>query len=101
MKHHWLWMVIGCGLPFLLIFLAPAIGIGSDIWLFTFILLLFALHLLMPMKHGKHTHGLSEENPGVKERKDLPKEHRHTSSAMKSKQQSFEKDHVVKKEVKS
>jgi len=62
MKNHWIWMVIGCGLPLLLIFFAPAIGIGDGTALFTFLILMFAIHLIMPMKHGNHSHGLSDEN---------------------------------------
>lgn len=52
---HWLWMVIGCGLPLLFIFLAPSFGIGSGSSLFTFIIIMFAIHLFMP--HGSHGHG--------------------------------------------
>ncbi len=55
MKKHTLWMIIGCGLPLLLIFFAPALGIGSGTSLFIFILAMFACHLLMPM-HGGHKH---------------------------------------------
>ena len=55
MKGHWIWMVIGCGLPLLLIFLAPSFGIGSGSSLFIFIIFMFACHLFMP--HGSHGHG--------------------------------------------
>jgi len=55
MKNHWLWMVIGCGLPLLLIFFAPALGITGYNGLFGFIILMFVLHLLMP--HGGHGRG--------------------------------------------
>lgn len=48
-------MAIGCLLPLLLIFLAPALGLGGNISLFVFILVMFACHLLMPM-HGGHNH---------------------------------------------
>ncbi len=59
-KNHVLWMIIGCGLPLLLIFFAPALGLGSGTTLLIFILAMFACHLLMPMhSHGKHNH---EEN---------------------------------------
>ncbi|MBK5214433.1 MAG: hypothetical protein JJE55_12325 [Flavobacteriaceae bacterium] len=53
-KYHWLWMVIGCGLPLLFIFLAPTFGIGGGLSLFIFIIFMFACHLLMP--HGLHGH---------------------------------------------
>tara|TARA_Y100000815_G_C13051375_1_gene390798 strand:+ start:308 stop:520 length:213 start_codon:yes stop_codon:yes gene_type:complete len=62
-------MVLGCGLPLLLIFLAPSIGIGGGTWLFAFIIIMFAVHLLMPMRHGSHTHGLSNENLKKKDKK--------------------------------
>lgn len=63
MKSHWIWMVIGCGLPLLLIFFAPALGITGNNGLFGFIILMFVLHLFMP--HGAHKHaGHSKEGPG-------------------------------------
>lgn len=70
MKNHIFWMIIGCGLPLLLIFFAPALGIGSGTSLFIFVLAMFACHLLMPMhghgghKHnyGGHAHNDQEEN---------------------------------------
>lgn len=77
MKNHWLWMVIGCGLPLLFIFLAPSFGIGGGTTLFTFIIVMFAIHLLMPMKHGNHTHGLSDENLDKKKHNDKHKEAHH------------------------
>ncbi len=55
MKSHWIWMVIGCGLPLLLIFFAPALGITGYNGLFAFIIVMFVLHLLMP--HGSHGGG--------------------------------------------
>ncbi|MEZ2414983.1 hypothetical protein ACA086_08450 [Muriicola sp. E247] len=62
MKGHWIWMVIGCGLPLLLIFFAPVFGIKGNLTLFTFIVIMFAVHLLMPMRHRGHSHGLTEDN---------------------------------------
>jgi hypothetical protein len=38
MKKYIIWMIIGCGLPLLLIFLAPALGLGSGTSLFIFIM---------------------------------------------------------------
>jgi hypothetical protein len=71
-------MVLGCGLPLLFIFLAPSIGIGGGTWLFTFIIIMFAIHLLMPMQHGSHTHGLSDENLNKKNKKeDEKRDHHH------------------------
>jgi len=60
MKNHWLWMVIGCGLPLLFIFLAPSFGIGGGSSLFILILFMFAIHLFMP--HGSHGHGGHKHN---------------------------------------
>lgn len=62
MKNHWLWMVLGCGLPLLLIFFLPAVGVSGNLTLFTFIVIMFAVHLLMPMRHGGHSHGLTDDN---------------------------------------
>jgi hypothetical protein len=59
-RNHWIWMVIGCGLPLLLIFFAPSLGIGSSTSLFLFILFMFAGHLFMP--HGAHKHGGSKDD---------------------------------------
>lgn len=56
MKKHILWMIIGCGLPLLFIFFAPALGISGNVSTFIFIIAMFACHLLMPMHHGKHKH---------------------------------------------
>ena len=51
---HWIWMVTGCALPFLIIFLAPAFGLGSSWSLFFFVVAMFAMHFFMP--HGSHGH---------------------------------------------
>jgi hypothetical protein len=55
MKHA-ICMVIGCTLPLLLIFLAPALGLGSNFSFLIFMVAMFACHLLMPMHHGEHNH---------------------------------------------
>ena len=47
-------MIIGCGLPLVLIFFAPALGIHGDLSLFIFIAAMFACHLFMPMHHHGH-----------------------------------------------
>lgn len=54
MKKHLIWMIIGCIVPLLLIFLAPALGLNDNVPLFFFIIAMFACHLLMPMHHGEH-----------------------------------------------
>jgi len=59
---HWIWMVLGCGLPLLFIFLAPSFGIGGGSSLFTFIIIMFAIHLFMPHgSHGAHSHTQHEQ----------------------------------------
>ncbi len=63
MKKHIIWMIIGCGLPLLLIFFAPALGISSSVSTFIFIIAMFACHLLMPMHHHSgHKHGSHEKH---------------------------------------
>ena len=63
MNKHNLWMIIGCGLPLLLIFFAPALGLGSGISLVIFIIGMLVLHLLMPMHpHGGHNHEENKQN---------------------------------------
>lgn len=56
MKHI-LWMVLGCTLPLLLLFFAPALGLNTSISIFIFMLAMFACHLLMPMHHEEPRHG--------------------------------------------
>ncbi len=53
MRRHTLWMVIGCVVPLLLIFILPLFGLGSGISLFIFIILMFVCHLLMTGRHQK------------------------------------------------
>jgi hypothetical protein len=56
MTKHTLWMILGCVVPILLIFLAPAFGLGGNLPLFILILAMFAFHLLMPMHHNGNGH---------------------------------------------
>lgn len=58
MKHH-LWMIIGCVLPLILIFLLPLFGVGSGPLLFLFLILCFGLHLII-MGRGGHKHDEKE-----------------------------------------
>ncbi len=51
---HALKMMIGCVLPFILIFLLPVFGVSDDITFFVFFLLMFGCHLLMMGSHKKH-----------------------------------------------
>lgn len=55
MKNHGLWMMMGCALPLLLIFILPIFGVRNNISLFIFIVLMFGCHLLMMGGHqGSH-----------------------------------------------
>jgi hypothetical protein len=51
---HALWMILGCTLPLLLIFVLPLFGISGGVSLLIFIILMFACHLFMMRGHGKH-----------------------------------------------
>ncbi len=65
MKNHALWMVIGCGVPLLLIFILPALGVGSGFTLFLVVILMFGGHLIMMGgHHGKHEKHEKEEEHG-------------------------------------
>ena len=54
MMKHTLMMLIGCAMPLLLIFLLPAVGVGSGWVLALAIGAMFACHL---MHFGMHKHG--------------------------------------------
>ena len=54
MKHHF-WMIIGCALPLILIFLLPLFGVGTGPLLVIFLILCFSMHLIM-MVGGGHKH---------------------------------------------
>ncbi|SFN40028.1 hypothetical protein SAMN04487989_101187 [Bizionia echini] len=74
-NNHWIWMLIGCGLPLLLIFLAPSFGIGGGSSLFIFIIFMFACHLFMPHgshRHGGHNHSQHKQNDETKNGKKAP-----------------------------
>lgn len=60
MKHT-LWMLAGCLLPVLLIFILPAFGVSEGASLFVFIVLMFGCHLLMLRGHGSH--GAGRDDP--------------------------------------
>jgi cell division protein FtsW (lipid II flippase) len=53
MKKHALWMLIGCVLPILLIFLLPVMGIKGNGALILIIILILACHLIMVVGHKK------------------------------------------------
>jgi hypothetical protein len=57
MKHVII-MLLGCGLPILLIFLLPALGVGEGVTLTVFLVLMLVCHLLHFKLHstGGHHH---------------------------------------------
>lgn len=50
MSHSWR-MLVGCVLPFLLIFALPLLGVSQGITLFAAMALMFGCHLLMMRGH--------------------------------------------------
>ena len=48
-------MIIGCGVPLLLLFFAPMLGLGSGLTFFLFFLSMFTCHFLMIGHHGKES----------------------------------------------
>lgn len=62
MNKHIIWMIIGCAVPLLLIFLAPVFGLSSNLSLLIFIIVMFGCHLLMPMHHDGHEEHRNEEH---------------------------------------
>lgn len=61
---HTVKMILGCVLPFLLIFLLPLVGAGEGTTLLVFTVLMFACHLFMIGGHGGH--GGHHDHPGGK-----------------------------------
>ncbi|PAU94269.1 hypothetical protein CK503_08645 [Aliifodinibius salipaludis] len=53
MSKHTLWMIIGCGIPLLLLFFAPFLGLNSNVTFFLFIVAMFLCHILMIGHHHK------------------------------------------------
>ena len=52
MRGHGLWMILGCTLPLLLVFLLPLLGISGNVGTLLFIVLMFACHLVAMRGHG-------------------------------------------------
>jgi len=73
MNKHTFWMIVGCTVPLLLIFLLPLFGITGNYSFLIFIMAMFAFHLLMPMHHGSHEHDT------LKEHSELSKKDNHES----------------------
>jgi len=75
---HTLWMLIGCVLPILFIFLAPAFGISSGVSIIIFIAFMFACHLLMPMHgHEGHQHSNNDEHQHADNNSSKTENHEH------------------------
>ena len=75
MGKHTLWMIIGCTVPLLLIFLLPLFGITGNYTFLIFIVAMFACHLLMP-HHGAHKHDEHKE-PAKTTKTDNYESHQH------------------------
>lgn len=73
MNKHIIWMIIGYAVPLLFIFLAPVLGLSSNLSLLIFIIAMFGCHLLMPMHHHHRHHNEEYGN----------KEHQHPSGKIK------------------
>ena len=62
--NHVIMMLIGCVLPFLLIFILPALGVRTDLMLVIFIVLMLGCHLFMGhASHGKEPHEHRNKHP--------------------------------------
>ncbi len=44
---HFVHMLVGCVLPFLLIFMLPLFGVGEGVTMFVFVVFMFSCHLFM------------------------------------------------------
>lgn len=53
MDKHTFWMIIGCGIPLLLLFFAPLLELNSSITILLFVITMFACHILMIGHHRK------------------------------------------------
>lgn len=63
MKHS-IWMIIGCVLPLLLIFLLPVFGVRGDLILFIVVVLIFVMHFFMMGGHHGRQGSNKEEGHG-------------------------------------
>lgn len=59
--NHTIWMVIGCVVPLLLLFLLPIFGVRNEITFYLFLILMFVAHLFMMGGHG-HEHNREEHD---------------------------------------
>lgn len=73
MNKHTLWMLIGCVLPFLLIFLLPLLGIPQGVTTLVFFVLMLGCHLMMMGGHGGHEdHGRHREDNSEEQERSAP-----------------------------
>lgn len=58
MKNHALMMLIGCGLPMLLLFILPGFGVSREATIIIFMVLMMGCHLMhfKHMGHDDHKH---------------------------------------------
>ena len=61
MKTHFIWMILGCGLPILLLFFLPAFGVDNEVSVFGFLILMFGCHLI---HLGMHQNGTTHPHNG-------------------------------------
>jgi fatty acid desaturase len=73
MNKHSFWMIIGCTVPLLLIFLLPLFGITGSYTFLIFIVLMFGCHLMMM---GMHEHSHQHSNTS-QEKENKNESHQH------------------------
>lgn len=66
MKNHALMMLIGCGLPMLLLFILPGFGVSQEATILIFIVLMMGCHLMhfKGMGHDEHCNGDHSKHGG-------------------------------------
>lgn len=56
MKNHALMMLIGCGLPMLLLFILPGFGVSREVTVVIFMVLMMGCHLMHFRHFGQDDH---------------------------------------------
>ncbi len=67
MKKPWLWILLACVAPILLIFLLPLFGITADVTFFLFLIIFFIAHLFMMRSHSQGHGGNHRQDDQYKE----------------------------------
>ncbi len=62
-RKHIIIMVLGCAVPLLLLFFAPAFGIKSSTSFFIFLIAMLGFHLIVPM-HPHDSNNTKSKNNG-------------------------------------